>query len=220
MEKEEKKNGFFCSWSGGKDSCLALYKSLKKGLIPRYLLTMMAEAGTHSRSHGLSREMLLKQSQSLGIPIFFRAASWAQYEATFIEAIHELKRFDIHHGVFGDIDIEEHRQWVTGVCARTGIESHEPLWHYERMAVVEEFVAAGFKAIIVAVKKSVMEDHYLGKELSVALCSQLAKDGIDAAGENGEFHSFVFEGPLFKESVSFQKRGIIEKDGTIFLDIY
>lgn len=100
---------FFCSWSGGKDSCLALYHAIQCGGVPKFLLTMMADERDRSRSHGLSKKLLEEQARQLGIPIIFRKASWDEYEKIFIEAIREFKAQGIGAGVFGDIDVEPNR---------------------------------------------------------------------------------------------------------------
>ena len=100
---------FFCSWSGGKDSCLALYHAIQHGGKPQCLLTMMAEDGTQSRSHRLRKAPLEEQARSLGIPIVFRSVSWENYEAVFVSALREFRESGIETGVFGDIDIDSHR---------------------------------------------------------------------------------------------------------------
>jgi len=107
-----KSHPFFCSWSGGKDSSLALYRAIKEGGKPCFLLTILTEDNQRSRSHGLLSGLIEKQALALGIPLIFRAASWENYEEAFTSAICALREQGIETGVFGDIDIEEHREWV------------------------------------------------------------------------------------------------------------
>jgi hypothetical protein len=119
---------FFCSWSGGKDSCLALYRAMKAGATPHFLFTMLEESGERSRSHGLPLEILRAQALSLGIPLKTRCASWSEYEAVFIAALQEMAESGVRAGVFGDIDIDSHREWEKMVCHRAGMEAYLPLW--------------------------------------------------------------------------------------------
>ena len=123
---------FFSSWSGGKDSCLALYKAFKQGGSPRCLFTMFADDNNRSRSHGLSPEIIEAQSKALAIPSRIAAAAWADYEGVFLENIAYFKAEGLFDGVFGDIDLEPHRDWVERVCAKQEVTSHLPLWKSER----------------------------------------------------------------------------------------
>ena len=111
----------FVSWSGGKDSCFACYQAIKGGLKVRYLLNMMDEDGQRSRSHGLPTGVLQLQAQALKISLVQRRASWNDYEAEFKNALLTFKEEGIEGGVFGDIDIEEHRQWVDRICKEVDI---------------------------------------------------------------------------------------------------
>ncbi len=209
----------FCSWSGGKDSALAFYKAIKKGYNIKYLLTMMSDDSGKSKSHGLSKELLLKQSCELNVKHFFKYASWETYENVFISVIDEFKKDSISNGIFGDIDIQEHLDWIIKICSKTGINYYEPLWKYERTDVINEFLTNSFKAVIVSCNKSKMDEKYLGKELTQDLANELTSIGVDAAGENGEYHTFVIDGPIFKNKIEYEIIGIKEKDDYLFLDM-
>lgn len=165
---------FLCSWSGGKDSCLSLYRAVKAGGIPAALLTMMTESGERSRSHGLRLDVIRAQAEALGLPLVTRSASWGTYEDAFREAVREFAQQRVRAGVFGDIDVDEHREWCVRVCrevgvkaglvdsfdarnrssegAAPGVRAVHPLWKMDRMDVVREFLGAGFQARIVAMK--------------------------------------------------------------------
>lgn len=143
---------FFCSWSGGKDSTLSLYKAIRGGGVPVALFTMMAEGGERSRAHGLSISVLRAQSKALGIPLVSRSASWDEYEGVFREAAAEFAAKGVKGGVFGDIDLDEHRAWCVRVCREAGAEAFHPLWKMGRLDVVKEFLDSGFQAYVVAVK--------------------------------------------------------------------
>jgi len=211
----------FCSWSGGKDSALALHEAAQSGALPRVLVAMMIESGGRSRSHGLSRELLEAQAQAVGLPIRFGAASWDGYEdemARVLEAA--AAEFDTPVGVFGDIDIERHREWVEGVCGRAGVEACEPLWQRDRRALMGDLLAARFEATIVAVRDGVLPAELLGTTIDAALVEEIERLGSDAAGENGEYHSLVVDGPLFQRplAVEFGERSL--RDGVWFTDAW
>jgi diphthine-ammonia ligase len=204
------RDAFFCSWSGGKDSCLALYRSLKAGRPCAALFTMIDETGVKSRSHELSPDALAKQARAMGIPLRTASASWDDYETKFKEAASSLREEGILHGVFGDIDLKEHREWVERVCGEIGMEAHLPLWEGTRRDLVMEFLKAGFQALIVVVDTRKMPDAYLGRKLDLALIDELEGIGVDACGENGEFHTFVFDGPIFREKLELSL-GAVER---------
>ncbi|MDD5014838.1 MAG: diphthine--ammonia ligase [Atribacterota bacterium] len=210
---------FFCSWSGGKDSCLSLYYALKQGGVPKKLLTMLIENGERSRSHGLPLNLLKKQSESLNIPLSTYATSWEDYETNFITALREIKESGINLGVFGDIDIEDHKKWVKKVCNKTNILEYLPLWKKPRRKIVQEFFDNGFKAIIVAVKDKLLDKELLGRELDKSLIRILGKKGVDLAGENGEYHTMVTGGPIFKSDIEYKLEEKIFFNGYWFQNV-
>jgi diphthine-ammonia ligase len=210
---------FVCSWSGGKDSCLALYRAMQAGAEPSFLLAMLREDGTRSRSHGLRREVLQAQADRLGIPLVTKAASWADYESIFIAALQELEAAGVEAGVFGDIDIEEHRSWEEKVCAAAGLEAHLPLWQADRQALLGEFLMLGFEAVIVAVNGEKLDQAYLGRVLDLELVREFAELGIDPCGEEGEYHTVVVDGSIFARPVRLQLGDRVFRDGYGFLDV-
>jgi diphthine-ammonia ligase len=209
-------NRFFCSWSGGKDSCLSLYRALQSGWECASLFTMIDENGERSRSHGLSPEALHAQAEAMGIPLRTAAASWDSYEKRFLEIAGSFREERVAHGVFGDIDLEPHRQWVERVCGEAGITPHLPLWQGNRRGLVEEFLDAGFKAIIVVVNTEKMPRRFLGRIIDRPLIGELESIGVDACGENGEFHTFVYEGPIFRKPITVTPGAAFPKDGYAF----
>jgi len=118
----------FTSWSGGKDSCFACYQAAQNGLEVRYLVNMMDEVGKWSWIHRFSTELLEQQSQAIGIPLVHRRSTMPTYEADFKNVILDLKKNGIEGGVFGDIDLDEHREWVERICRQADITPHLPLW--------------------------------------------------------------------------------------------
>lgn len=210
---------FFCSWSGGKDSCLALYRACRAGATPRRLLTMLAEDGIRSRSHGLAREVLEAQASRLGIPLLARPAAWAEYEPVFIRALQDLKKEGIQAGVFGDIDFMPHLEWDTRICALTGMLLCLPLWQGSRTELLDEFLSAGFKAVIVTVKEDKLGREFLGKTLDRNMISEFERKGIDLSGESGEYHTVVVDGPLFSSPLLLETGGTVIKSGYCQLEV-
>lgn len=210
---------FFSSWSGGKDSCLALYRAVQQGGKPECLFTMMVENGKKSRSHGLTLDLLQKQAASLNIPIVCAAASWESYESVFIRQLDSFKDQGINDGVFGDIDLMHHLEWVTRVCGQAGITAHEPLWQEERTALLTELINMGFKAMIVAINKKQLGKDFLGQIIDFDLIEKMQRAGIDPSGELGEYHTVVLDGPLFSFPVDIRPQSTYDAGDYCFLDL-
>jgi len=204
---------FFCSWSGGKDAYLALQRATRWRGRPAALLCMLHEDGRVSRGHGLPLALLEEQAAALGLPLVTRATTWDGYEAAYVEALHELRRAGVQAGVFGDIDLRAHRDWVEGVCEVAGLSCHLPLWQEPRRRLLDEFLDGGSRATIVAVDASKLPASYLGRELDDALIAELEAEDVDACGEEGEYHTMVTRAPLFARPVLLEWDGIGERDG-------
>lgn len=210
---------FFCSWSGGKDSCLALYKAIQNGGIPKALLTMLTEDGERTRSHGLPVIVVQCQAEALGISLVVRKSSWNDYEGNFLSAIRKFKRDGVEYGVFGDIDLEPHLQWVERVCSSVAIQPYEPLWKRERPDLLNEFLSLGFKATIVAIKQGALDNSFLGRILDQQVITDIVKAGCDASGEKGEYHTLVTDGPTYSSAIHIKTRGQVIHDGYCFLNV-
>ncbi len=210
---------FFCSWSGGKDSCLSLYRAIQEGGQPRFLLTMLREGGERSRSHGLPVSLIREQALSLGIPAVFRASSRDDYETVFVSALCEFKKEGVGVGIFGDIDIEDHREWGERVCSSAGVRPYFPLWKKDRRGLLEKLLKAGFKATIVSVKEDVLDTRFLGKTLNMDVIKEIESVGIDASGEEGEYHTVVTDGPIFSTPIRLEEKGQVFRQGYWFLDV-
>lgn len=180
---------------------------------------MMTEEGNRSRAHGLPRAMLKKQADSLGIPLMTAATSWSSYEKVLLKAMRTLRHGGITTGVFGDIDLLEHREWVERVCGQTNIASSFPLWNRDRVEVVKEFVRLGFQATLVSVQDGVLSEDLLGERLTESLIQDMLRQGVDPAGEAGEFHTVVTGGPLFSQPISFVVKDRLFRDGYWYLEI-
>ena len=206
----------FSSWSGGKESALATYKAILQGHEVLYLVNFVSEDGKRSRSHGIKADVLALQAEAIGIPLIQVKTSWEDYEENFKKVVTELKEKGIEGGVFGDMELEEHREWIERVCSEVGIEAFLPLWGVEAKKLIDEFLRLKFKATVIATR---LEENLLGKVLDEALLSQIIKLGSHLCGENGEYHTFVTAGPLFKKplEVTPGKRG--KRDDVWFLEI-
>ncbi len=210
---------FFCSWSGGKDSSLALYHAVQRGGQPACLFTMLSEDNETSRSHGLPKSVLEQQARQLGLPIFFRAASWNDYEGTFLAMLNDFKMQGIEVGVFGDIDIEDHRDWCERVCTTNGLRAYHPLWKRPRRDLLQELVELNFKAVIVVTHANKLGAEWLGKTIDAETIKELERAGIDPSGEEGEYHTVVTRGPLFRSEIVLNTRNPLFHDGYWFLPV-
>ncbi|MBM4433109.1 MAG: diphthine--ammonia ligase [Chloroflexi bacterium] len=213
----------FVSWSGGKDSCFACYKAKVSGLKVCYLLNMVTEDGKISWTHGLSTELLKTQSKAIEVPIIQRRTTMNNYETEFKETLRGLKQKGVGGGVFGDIDLNEHRQWVESVCREADMTPHLPLWGQKQEKVLSDFVASGFEAIIVAAKADLFDEEWIGRKVDEGFIRDLdvlrKTKEITPCGEAGEYHTFVINGPIFRQKIEIQKMGKIVKEGYRFLEI-
>ena len=193
---------FVTSWSGGKDSCYAMMQAVKQGFTPKVLLNMMNENGKISRSHGLPLSILNQQAQKMQLPIETVPATWGDYEEKFITILKSLKaKYDLEAAVFGDIDLQAHRDWEEKVCQEASLKAVLPLWQQDRIALVNEMIENGIETMIVSCN-TIMGESYLGKILDKELALELLEKGIDPCGENGEFHTMVINCPLFLDKIT------------------
>ena len=190
----------FFSWSGGKDSMLALHRALVSGVNVEVLLAMFDEGGERSRSHAIPLQLMQAQADALGIELVIGHAGWADYETVFTQRLQEFAARGITHGLFGDIDLQPHRDWEEKVCAAAGLRAELPLWQEPRRALVDELLALGYRARVVCVDARFLDASFCGREFDEAFLADLP-EGVDACGENGEFHTFVFDGPRFARQV-------------------
>lgn len=213
----------FASWSGGKDCCLALHRAETGGLDVRYLANTVTGDGERSRSHGISAAVIRRQSEALGIPIMQQRTEGDNYEAQFITMLKVFKKEGIEGGVFGDIDFEPHREWIEKVCTEAGMTPHLPLWGENQKKLMEEFIDAGFIAVVIAVKAELFGEEVLGQRIDRDFIKQLDRlcetRNITLCGEAGEYHTLVIDGPLFKNRLEVTESRKVTRDEHHFLDI-
>jgi len=188
-------------WSGGKDSSLALWKAMKEMKVDS--LVCMMQHGK-ARAHGINAEIVRAQAESIGTGIIVEEAAWEEYEKR-LKGIFES--FGVKKAVFGDIYLEEHRTWIERVCRESGVEPIFPLWGESTEKLAEEFIEAGFEAYIIATKKEFRD--LLGRKFDRDFVDEVKRRGIDPCGEDGEFHTLVVDGPIFKKRLDVK-----------FLDVY
>jgi len=184
---------------------------------------MITEDGKRSRTHGLSADVIRVQSQAIGIPLVQRRATWSNYETEFKNMLRAFKQEGIAGGVFGDIDLDEHREWIERVCREVDITPHLPLWGESQDEVLKEFIDSGFEAIVVATRADRLGEEWLGRRIDLAFIKHLdelkkTKD-ITLCGEAGEYHTFVLNGPLFKQRIEIIETKKVLKDEHWFLEI-
>ena len=211
------------SWSGGKDSCLALYE-LRGGQSydVTALLTTITQDYDRVSMHGVRRMLLERQAASLGLPLrqilISKGATNEEYERKMAEALSEYKAAGIESVVFGDLFLEDVRAYRDQFLARHAMHGVYPVWMRDTRAFVREFIALGFRAVIICVDSKVLDESFAGTLIDESFLSKLPAH-VDPCGENGEFHTFVFDGPAFSEPVRLSVGEKIFRDGFWFCDL-
>ncbi|MCX2574490.1 Dph6-related ATP pyrophosphatase [Pedobacter sandarakinus] len=193
------------NWSGGKDSALALHYALQDPLVEiRYLVTTVTEEFNRVSMHGVRESLLIAQAESIGIPLYQirlgEMPDMKTYDDIMRDHLLKFKAEGITHSLYGDIFLEDLRNYRESKLAELGLIGLFPLWKRDTTKLIHEFLALTYKTIIVCTKESLAS--FCGKVLSEALVKGLPHD-IDPCGENGEFHTFVFEGPIFRKKIHF-----------------
>ncbi|HCD61147.1 Dph6-related ATP pyrophosphatase [Acinetobacter nosocomialis] len=207
------------SFSGGKDSSLALYDAMRTGNVIG-LIVMLEEHGQRSRSHAMPLDIIRAQAKAIGLPVFMASSSWNDYESKFINLLDEAKQKGAEVLVTGDLDMPEHVCWHDRVTQMVGLKLGMPLWLRPHREVVEEFIQLGFQSIIVTVNlKLGMKVEDLGQVLSLEYIQELENRGIDPCGEGGEFHTTVIDGPIFNKAIPVRKLDIVYHEEYAFLPL-
>ena len=204
------------SWSGGKDSCFALYKEMQNKHNVKCLVNFVSEGTKRGCFHGIDSALMQTQAKALGLELYQAEvpADMQEYERIFKETVLELKiKHSAQAMVFGDIYLDEHRDWVDRVCKDIGITPLEPLWGLDTKIIASDFIKYGFKTKIVSAKADLFDKNFAGQDFSPELVTNLITRNICPCGENGEFHTFVYDGPIFKKKIKITKTEKIFKDG-------
>ena len=211
----------FVSWSGGKETALSFYEATQNhGINVSYLLNMVSENGERSRGHGISADLIKLQADLIGVPVVQKKTTWPTYEEVFKKAISELKKEGVKIGIFGDIDLGGHLDWVKRICREMSINPIEPLWQRKREDLLNNFIDSGFEAVVVTTKADILGPEWLGRKIDKNFIKDLKIfEKIDLCGEMGEYHTLVTNGPIFKKPIKIKNVEKIEKDGCWYLDI-
>ncbi|MFC1919436.1 diphthine--ammonia ligase [Chloroflexota bacterium] len=211
------------SWSGGKDSCIACYQAMQQGYQVKYLLNFVHQNGGRSMSHEIDSRLMGFQSQAADIPLLQREVTWESYEDVLKRVIKEVMKEGVTGCVFGDIDLQEHKDWIDRVCGEIGIEPILPLWGKKRETLMREFIKAGFEAIVICTKGKVMGQEWLGRVVNnefIRDIKELQKTvDVDLCGEAGEYHTFVMAGPIFRGRIKVNLAQPVLKDEYWLSDI-
>lgn len=207
------------SYSGGKDSALAMYRVIKQGNEPIALITTYNTEAKRSHFHGLTEEVLERVSKALNIPLWLIKTSGKEYAQNFEKALTRAKKLGAEACVFGDIDIEGHFNWCAERCKNVCMEAMFPLWGETRKDTVYEVIDSGFVANISIVNTKHLSDDFLGQRLTKDVADRIEAQGADICGENGEYHTFVSAGPIFKKPVEFSFGAKSVNDGYAMLPV-
>ena len=204
------------NWSGGKDSALALWKVLNgKEFKVEYLLTSMNSFHDRISMHGVRRNLLETQADSLNISLTTielpEQPSMAEYETALIDKVNQIKEQGITHSIFGDIFLEDLKIYREQKLASVGIQCVFPIWKRDTKNLIREFLDEGFKAIVVCINEKFLDKSFCGRMIDEDFLNDLPST-VDPCGENGEFHSFVYDGPVFKYPIPFVKGEIVFKE--------
>ena len=212
-------DSYAISWSGGKDSCFALYEAQRNGFSISHIVNFVNTEPERVRLHGKDAELVKLQGEAIGIPVIQVKTTWKGYEQDFKSTISKLKPLGVRGVVFGDIYLQEHLEWVNRVCGEIGVEAVEPLWGKDTEELFSSFVDAGFGAVIVSAKSDLIDREWLGTKLDRKFGAYMKRRGIDFCGEKGEYHTLVTEGPIFRKKIILSGRNILARDGYWLLDI-
>ncbi len=223
---------YLASWSGGKDSCLACYRAIKDGIRISHLVHFVREFNLH----GVDERLIRLQAGLSGIPIVQRKVLSDNFKVEFKDTVRCLINkgsnppsppfrkggmggFEIRGMVFGDIYLEPHKEWVERVCGEIGIEAVEPLWGISTEELINEFIDEGFEAVVVSGKGGLIDKEWIGRKVDRNFTEYLKTRKLDLCGENGEYHTFVISGPLFKGRIEITDSVITNRNDHWFMDI-
>lgn len=192
---------FIASYSGGKDSVLAIHRAIQMGMVLKGMLITYNVSKGRSWFHGVPREILAEVERSVGAPITLIETDGSDYNEQFEAVLRRKKEQGVEACVFGDIDIQPHLDWGIDRCRAAGLRPCHPLWQEKRGALVRECIEAGFAPRITVVDSRRLSTSFLGRQLTLETMADIEKAGADVCGENGEYHTFVVDGPIFAHPI-------------------
>ncbi|GHH99235.1 diphthine--ammonia ligase [Neobacillus kokaensis] len=205
------------SWSGGKDGCLALHTLIEQGYEVVSLVTTVPKELGRTFGHGERTEMIRLQSEALSIPVHFIECTFERYTDQFIQDLQLLKdQYQITGIAYGDLYLEGHREWGEKVADAAGIEALYPLWMDQEEALdsLENFVNSDYKAIVIRVREDVLDESWLGRIIDKSFVQDIQQTKSCPMGESGEYHTYVFNGPLFSKKIQLEQGELIQLETT------
>jgi uncharacterized protein (TIGR00290 family) len=213
---------FALSWSGGKDSALALWRLRCQAMEPDALITTVTEGYERISMHGVRRELLARQADALRIPlveiVILPTCPNGAYEARMARAFAAAPLSGVDAVAFGDLFLEDVRAYREERLAAGGRRGLFPLWGRDTGELAREFIAAGFEAMIVCLDPRALDPSFAGRHYDEQFLAQLPAS-VDPCGENGEFHTFVHAGPIFAQPIAYESGEVVERDGFVFCDL-
>lgn len=218
-----KNNTVLMSWSGGKDSCLALHEiKNEQEYCVAALLTTVTRDYDRISMHGVRRVLLEQQAASLGLPLhqilISKDASNEEYESKMAEAFADYRAKGIDTIVFGDLFLEDIRKYREQFLARNQMHGLFPVWKRDTSSFIREFLDLGFRAVVTCVDSKILDQSFAGRLIDETFLSSLPAQ-VDPCGENGEFHTFVFDGPGFSAPVKFSLGETVLRESFWFCDL-
>lgn len=208
------------TWSGGKDSVMALYELQKVGNYEiSALLTTVTKDYDRVSMHGVRRVLLEQQAHSLGYPLeqvlISKDASNEEYEAKMQEILEIYLEAGVSAVAFGDIFLEDLKKYREENLSKIGMKAIFPVWKGNTAELVHTFIDLGFKAVVTCIDSKVLDKGFVGRPFDEQFLSDLPSN-VDPCGENGEFHSFVYDGPIFRESLSYKLGDVVLRDNRFY----
>lgn len=213
------------AWSSGKDSAWALHVLRQRGDVDVLgLVTTFNEAAGRVAMHAVRRDLVEAQAAAAGLPLWPVMLPWpcpnGAYEAAMHTALAEARRQGVTHMAFGDLFLEDVRDYRVKLLAGTGVEPLFPIWGTpaDTPALARRMLAAGLKAVLTCVDPRHLDERFIGRMFDDALLAELPP-GVDPCGERGEFHTFCFDGPMFASPIPVAVGGVVRRDGFVFADL-
>ena len=207
------------SFSGGKDSMLALDRSIRRGWPVRYLLNLYDAASRRVRFHGVRQELIQAQADALGIDLLSYPTQPDDFEQIFLGALDDLRQRGVDAIIFGNIHLADVRAWYEERTTARGLTHLEPIWGEPVDLLAREVVQRGYHTILTSVELARARETWLGQPLSDALITEFEAAGIDACGERGEYHTFVSSGPLFRYPLPITLGERVSMPGYALIDL-
>ncbi|UKB86442.1 diphthine--ammonia ligase [Chryseobacterium sp. MEBOG06] len=203
------------NWSSGKDSALTLYKTLKEDQYEvTTLLTSINQEFQRISMHGVHISLLEQQASALGIPLVKmelpKEPSMEEYQDIMTGTMAKVQAQGVTHSIFGDIFLDDLRQYREDQLSRIGMHAVFPLWKQNTSYLIREFLSLGFKTIVTCVNGSYLDKSFAGRIINQQFLDDLPEN-VDPCGENGEFHTFTFDGPIFKNPIQFEIGDTVKK---------